>query len=756
MAIVDRYQKLSMNKKIILSILTGAIIGLFFGERCQVLEFVNSAFVGALQITIIPYLFFSLIRSIGSLNSKTAKAAAKYCVWILLLLWLVSAIFAWFLPYCFPNIERATFFVPHMNTSGTAINLVDVFVPANPFHSLSEGYIPAVVLFCILMGTSLINAKDKLETLSLLDKIVVSLKHCNGYIMKIMPFGLMLIAAFTFGVSSPNGAQEVMLYITASMVYNIIFTLLILPAMAIIFTRLTYAQIIRAASPALLLSFASGNSFMSLPLAYEGLYSLDKELAEKNNDSPEVIEERRKHIDVFVPLAFIVPSSYKFLVIFFVMFGGWFFDITITFANQLLLFLVGVPCLFGSNVLVVPFLLELANIPPQAFNIFFITSNILVFFNNANNTMFIVVIVLMWCAALNREWRFRPAKLLFYAPLSIVLSLLCGLGIYFGFTHLIHSNESKTAGILAADFMPLDRERFSYTHAIVEKNASALKNYAPRSGASDWLQQILHSKELRVGYMANIPFCFENTSNKLVGMDVSLIYNLAESLDCKTIVFIPLEKSQLPAVNDGVLDIAIGGITISETHLEQYKMSIPYVALHPAIMAPNSAKAEFPTWDKLLERLGTDHSISIAVSSGSAFVKPLQHLYPNHKIVILDHKSNFFTIHNADLLLISAEEGYSLRILHPQYSVLTANNDSNEFPGAFPLPSRQSAEGWREFIDQWIEGKKLNGYLTNNYNYWISGIGLEQKQPRWSVLSALEADSNNKTSTTIENIFIFQ
>ena len=137
-------------------------------------------------------------------------------------------------------------------------------------------------------------------------------------------------------------------------------------------------------------------------------------------------------------------------------------------------------------------------------------------------------------------------------------------------------------------------------------------------------------------------------------------------------------------------------------------------------------------------------------------MKPLQHLYPNHKIVILDHKSNFFTIHNADLLLISAEEGYSLRILHPQYSVLTANNDSNEFPGAFPLPSRQSAEGWREFIDQWIEGKKLNGYLTNNYNYWISGIGLEQKQPRWSVLSALEADSNNKTSTTIENIFIFQ
>ena len=738
MSIVKRYQALSMNKKILLSIFLGAVIGIFFGERCKVLEFVNSAFVGALQITIIPYLFFSLIRSIGSLNNKTAKEAAKYCSWILLLLWSISALFAWFLPYCFPDIDRVTFFVPHMNEGGSPINLVDVFIPANPFHSLSEGYIPAVVLFCILLGASLINAKDKLETLNFLDKIVVSLKLCNNYIMKIMPLGLMLIAAFTFGVSSPSGAQEVLLYITASMAYNVIFTLLILPAMAIIFTRLTYAQIIRAASPALLLSFASGNSFMSLPLAYEGLYALDKELAEKNNASPAAIEERRKHIDVFVPLAFIVPSSYKFLVIFFVMFGGWFFDVTITFANQLMLFLVGIPCLFGSNVLVVPFLLELANIPAQAFNIFFITSNVLVFFNNANNTMFIVVIVLMWCAALNREWRFRPTKLFIYAPLAIVLSLVCGGAIYFGFTQLINNNDSKTAGILAADFMPIDRERYAYTQTVMERSTAALKNYPPRSSTVDWLKQIIKESELRVGYMTNIPFSFENTNNKLVGFDISMMYNLAEALDCKTIVFFPLEKKDLTTINNGVLDIVVGGLAISEARLEEYKMSIPYITMHTAIMAPGNKKSEFPDWNKTLERIVNDQSISIAVSSGSALVKPIQHLFPNHKTVILEHKSDFFTKQRADLLLISAEEGYSQRILHPQFSIMTAPDNSNEFPGAFPLPPNVNAENWREFVNQWIEGKKMNGYIADSYHYWISGIGLEQTVPRWSGLTALE------------------
>lgn len=739
MSIAKRYQSLSMNKKIIISILLGVALGAFFGERCKVLDSVNSAFVGALQITIIPYLFFSLIRSIGSLSNKTAADAAKYCGWILLLLWLVSAIFAWFLPYCFPAIDRATFFVPHVPGTGVAknINLVDVFIPSNPFHALAEGYIPAVVLFCILMGTSLINAKDKLESLRLLDKIVVSLKHCNDYIMKIMPFGLMLIAAYTFGVFSPDGAQEILLYVTASIVYNTIFTLLVLPALAIIFTQLTYKQIIRAAAPALLLSFASGNSFMSLPLAYEGLYALDKELAEKKQLSAEVIEERRKHIDVFVPLAFIVPSSYKFLVIFFVMFGGWFFNVAITFPHQLLLFFVGVPCLFGSNVLVVPFLLKLVHIPSQAFDIFFITSNILVFFNNANNTMFIVVIVLMWCAAINRDWHFRPAKFLIFTPLAIMLSVVCGLSLYFGFSYLINNSESKTTGVLSADFLPPDRQRFSAIAAVVEPNASALKKFAPRSANADFLQQILDSRELRVGYIPNLPFSFTNKKGKLVGLDVNLIYNLAESLDCKKIIFFPLTKSELPLVNDGALDIVVGGISVSEAHLERYKMSIPYINLHIAIMVANNKKEQFPDWDKTLERLSRDHNLSIAVLS-SAYVKSVKHLFPNHKTIVLQQKSEFFEKNPADLMFISAEEGYSQRILHPQYSVYTAANNDNEFPAAFPLPSEASADGWRAFVNQWIEFKRINGYVTRNYNYWISGIGLEQKQARWSILTELE------------------
>ena len=738
MSIVKSYQTLSMNKKILLSISFGVLIGLFFGDRCQVLNGVNQAFIAALQITIIPYLFFSLIRSIGSLSTDTAKKAAKSCLCILLLLWLISAVFAWLLPYSFPAIDRETFYVPNLDKSTSSFNLVDVFIPSNPFNSLAQGYIPAVVLFCFLFGMALINAKDKHETLSALDKIVVALKKCNDYIMTIMPIGLLLISAYTAGVSSPGGVQEVLVYITASMVYNAIFTLLILPAAAVVFTKLTYRQILSAAAPALLLSFASGNSFMSLPLAYQGIYSLDKELAKTALNQN--ITERRQHIDVFVPLAYIVPSSYKFLVIFFVMFGGWFFDIVIPATKELSLFLVGIPCLFGSNVLVVPFLLQLADIPSQAFNIFYLSSNVLVFFNNANNTMFIVVIVLLWCAALNRELHFSSRKFVLYGVLSIAIFAISCSGIYYGFNKVILANESKTAGIFAADFPNSDRPRFMHIQAVLEPRPDAIRNIAPRDPNIDRLQQVINSRELRVGYLeGKAPFAFINTSGKLVGLDVNLMYNLAEMMGSDKIIFIPLSKLTVPEINDGQLDIAIGGISDDDTRLQKFKMSVPYVTLHTAMMFPIKFGNHYSDIDQVIDAINANRSISVAARKVSPFIHPLKSLYPNHKIVAIDDNlDEYFKDHIADVLVISAEEAYTQRTLHPGYEVMSLTDDSTQMPCSFPMPAGTINEGWREFVDQWITGKRINGYLNRNYDYWISGIGLEQKKARWSILDEIE------------------
>ena len=39
-----------------------------------------------------------------------------------------------------------------------------------------------------------------------------------------------------------------------------------------------------------------------------------------------------------------------------------------------------------------------------------------------------------------------------------------------------------------------------------------------------------------------------------------------------------------------------------------------------------------------------------------------------------------------------------------------------------------------EFIDHWVELKKLDGTIEEVYNYWILGKRSEQKEPRWSII----------------------
>ena len=39
-----------------------------------------------------------------------------------------------------------------------------------------------------------------------------------------------------------------------------------------------------------------------------------------------------------------------------------------------------------------------------------------------------------------------------------------------------------------------------------------------------------------------------------------------------------------------------------------------------------------------------------------------------------------------------------------------------------------------EFIDHWVLLKQHDGTIRQAYDYWILGIGSEEKKPRWSVI----------------------
>ena len=64
--------------------------------------------------------------------------------------------------------ETAAFFSTTLIERRPPFNFVDLYIPANPFYSLANNVVPAVVLFSIVLGVAVIGLDRKAVLLDLL------------------------------------------------------------------------------------------------------------------------------------------------------------------------------------------------------------------------------------------------------------------------------------------------------------------------------------------------------------------------------------------------------------------------------------------------------------------------------------------------------------------------------------------------------------------------------------------------------------
>ena len=65
---------MSLSKQILIALVAGVAVGLFFGDKVGFLEIGGRAFVQALQVTVLPYVAGSLIAGFGSMRREDAQA----------------------------------------------------------------------------------------------------------------------------------------------------------------------------------------------------------------------------------------------------------------------------------------------------------------------------------------------------------------------------------------------------------------------------------------------------------------------------------------------------------------------------------------------------------------------------------------------------------------------------------------------------------------------------------------------------------
>ncbi len=238
---------------------------------------------------------------------------------------------------------------------------------------------------------------------------------------------------------------------------------------------------------------------------------------------------------------------------------------------------------------------------------------------------------------------------------------------------------------------------------------------------------------LRIGYNpARVPFSFSNLQHELVGFDVEMMNHLSSSLGV-TLEFIPFSNAGnlYQALKYYQIDIVISGVQISNEYLSEVLYTQPTMELTTALIVKDYRKKEFSDYSNF------EVSTHLELATLDRYPRQdyIKHHFPNINITKISKPEVFFNAseaHQFDGYITSIEEGMTLVMLHPEYTVSFDPARLHRFPIGYAV--NKDNLKLQAMLNSWIDIQKSTGRITKLYDYWIQGEGAKTKEPRWSIL----------------------
>src|SRR5437899_3350453 len=207
--------RLSLSTKIFVGVALGAAAGLFFGERMSALQIVADAYIKLLQMTVLPYVTISIVAGLGGLNPAQARTLGVRVGIVLAVLWALALAAVLLFPLMFPPNQSASFFSTTLIQDREPFDFLNLYIPTNPFYSLANNVVPAVVLFSIVVGVALVAVPEKRRLLEVLAVAASAVSKATNFIVALTPIGVFAIAAVVAGTLSLEDLARLQVYLVA-------------------------------------------------------------------------------------------------------------------------------------------------------------------------------------------------------------------------------------------------------------------------------------------------------------------------------------------------------------------------------------------------------------------------------------------------------------------------------------------------------------------------------------------------------------
>ncbi len=634
-------RSLSLSTQILIGLTLGLSVGLFFGEKASALDILGRAYIGLIQMSILPYMVVSLMLGIGSLSYGKAKKLAITGGIVLVASWFLAFTIVFLMPLAFPSIEAGSFFSSSLVTVAE-VNFIDLYIPVNPFSSLARTVVPAAAVFSVAFGVALIGVENKQSLLDILSAMSKTLTRLAMIVVKVTPVGVFAIAANAAGTMTIEQFGRLQSYILPFIIATLLLTFWILPAITAALTPFSYREIMKSARVALTTGFVTGNLFITLPMLVQNDRTLFEDRQIKNDDTD-------NYVEVLVPTSFNFPNIGKLLTLLFVLFAGWFVGKSIALTDYPSFAVIGLFTLFGGVDLALPFLLDQMQIPSDMYQLYVVTGVLNSWFATLLAVMNLFTFTLVAACAATGALRIKWSRIFSFSIISLVIFVVGLLGTRFLLSEMVSKEDIQRRTLMQAEIR--DSQKVDI------KESGSKDEGAPKNS----LKSIIKRGKLRVGYnRENLPFSFVNDNGALVGFDVELMHILARDLAVE-LEFIPWEYDTISKTYpQKKFDVAIGGLIVTPERLTRVNFSNPYIDMTTAVVVEDHRRYMFKNWHSI----DKERNLRVGVV-GKIRAKDIKRYLPNTDIEVMKSYSEFFTNNpnNLGALVISAEAGSAWTIL---------------------------------------------------------------------------------------------
>jgi Na+/H+-dicarboxylate symporter/ABC-type amino acid transport substrate-binding protein len=715
-------RRMSVATQVFIGLGLGLLTGLFFGERVAWLRVGGDIFIGALQITVIPYVMVALITSLGRLDLRDARQLALKAGSLLLLLWAIGIAVVFLTPLAFPDWPSASFFSTSQIQEQPPVDFLRLYIPSNVFYSLANAIVPAVVVFSILLGVALIQVPGKARLLEVLSTFGDALMRVTGFVGRLAPYGVFAITAAAAGTIDVADLARLQVYLVLHFALALLLSLWDLPGLVALLTPLRCGDVLNAFRGPLVTAFATASLLIVLPaLAADGKRLLAEADPERSRPDPEA----KSAIDILVPAAFPFPNMGLILALLFVLFAGWFIGAPVDVADYPIIAGAGLASLFGGTVLALPFLFDLLRMPADLFQVFVTMDVVAARFGTLAAGMHIIALALIGSFALQGRLRVDVRRLLGFVVITLLLllaAILLGVRAFYTYVFVAPFKTDQVLTGLALRSEP-------QPHRVFRAWPDA---QAPRRGATA-LARIRDSGLLRVCYRgSDYPSAFLNSNGDLVGFDIELAHRFARHLKAR-IEFLPVQSAGDAArrLEMGGCDVFMSLLPIAPETTLSLTLTPPVLQGPVGLVVEDWRRRTFRTWAGIRQQEG----LRVAVVDGPAELRFLSQLLPTAKPLRFTDNAELNALLAEqppafDALMMPAEEGAAWSIRFPQYTLVT------------PAPVLLAPFGYAvapgdgqllAFFDAWLQGARSAGIVDQLYRFWMLGEIDATRPPRWSI-----------------------